>query len=225
MNKTEIVFENDEIFVINKSAGVSVQGGEGVSHPLDEEFSKQVGFKVFLVHRLDKETSGLMIVAKNAAAAAKWIPLIAGKSVTKEYHALCFGKPSVNGKTCKKGTLTDSVTKSGRELSAVTHFEVAETKTAEITRSDGKKDEIELSLVHLTLGTGRTHQIRIHLAKAGSPVVGDDRHGDFRLNKAARKIGLKKLCLCATRLTLPLGGEKRVFEIPLPPHFSFGPEQ
>ena len=64
MKTTEIIYENEEIIVINKAAGVSVQGGAGIAHPLDEELSKQMGDKIYLVHRLDKKTSGLMVVAK-----------------------------------------------------------------------------------------------------------------------------------------------------------------
>ena len=85
-----IIYDNSEIFIINKKAGMSVQGGEKVSHPLDEELSRQTGQKVYLVHRLDKDTSGLMIVAKTPAAANKWTKLIGSKEVEKEYIAICI---------------------------------------------------------------------------------------------------------------------------------------
>ena len=82
-------------------------------------------------------------------------------------------------------------------------------------------EKIELSLVHLKLETGRMHQIRIHLAKSGCPIAGDDKHGNFRLNKVLRKIaGVKSLLLCSFRLVLPLDEGKREFEIDLPSHIK-----
>ena len=87
MNTVPILYENDEIYVINKPAGLAVQGGQGVAHSLDEDFAKQVGQKVYLVHRLDKDTSGLMVVAKSSFAAGMWTKLISSKAVKKEYIA------------------------------------------------------------------------------------------------------------------------------------------
>ena len=87
-----IIYENDEIYIINKPAGLAVQGGQGVTHSLDVEFPKQVGSKVHLVHRLDKDTSGLMIVAKNPAAAGKWtkIGFFCGLTIILLYVLLVF---------------------------------------------------------------------------------------------------------------------------------------
>lgn len=229
MLKIPIVFENDEIFVINKPAGISVQGGEGVAHPLDSEFSKQVGFKVHLVHRLDKETCGLMIVAKSAEAASKWIKMISSKLVQKEYAAVCFGEPEIGGKKKKSGVIFGNVEKNGREQAAETFFEVLEIKkiNKEYEKQDDKgviqkaKAEFTLSRLKLVLGTGRMHQIRIHMAQAGSPIVGDDKHGNFKLNKLAKKtLKIKNLLLCSKKITLPLGGVPKTFEIELPEYFQ-----
>ena len=216
-----IVYEDDEILLINKPAGVSVQGGAGIAHPLDEELAKQVGYKVHLVHRLDRETSGLLVVAKHPVAAKKWISLIATKQVQKEYTAICFGVPLLNGKTTRQGTITDTVTKQGREQSAVTHFTVEETVRIPVSEATAAgTDELTLSRLHLVLGTGRMHQIRIHLARAGCPIVADDKHGNFKLNKLAKKLlKVKTLCLAATKITLPLAGKPRTFAVAVPSHF------
>ena len=234
MKEIPVLFEDDEIFVINKPAGVAVQGGEGIAHPLDEEFSKQVGFKVHLVHRLDKETCGLMVVAKNPKVASKWIELIASKQVQKEYTAVCFGEPLINGKKQKSGTISGSVIKKNgkneREQSAVTNFTVEEVKIVEIpVFSDNPEEDasklipLTFSQIHLKLGTGRMHQIRIHLSSVGAPICGDDKHGNFKLNKLAKKhLKIKNLLLCSQKLTIPTaGGKTKTFEIDLPQYFDF----
>lgn len=122
MQKTEILFENNEILVINKIYGLSVQGGSGVSHSLDQDLSKELGYKIYLVHRLDKETSGLLLVAKNPKAAAKWTNLIASKDVKKEYLAVSSSLPVINGKKMKSGTLESSVLAHGKTQNAKTFF-------------------------------------------------------------------------------------------------------
>lgn len=221
MNKISILYEDDEILLVNKEYGVSVQGGAGIAHPLDEELSNQLGYKIFLVHRLDRETSGILIVAKNSRAAAKWTNLISTDQVKKEYTALCFGIPVINGKPCLKGKLSGTVEAHGRLQDAVTFFEVV--KTGRVTLEPGEDNALcalDISCLHITLGSGRMHQIRIQMSKAMCPLLADDKHGNFRMNKKARKIGVKKLHLAATRLTVPVEGNYRTFEIPLPEHME-----
>ena len=84
MKQIDILFENDQILVINKPCGIAVQGGEGIAHPLDKELPAQLGYPVYLVHRLDRDTAGLMIVAKSPLYAAQWTKMIGGKLVRKE---------------------------------------------------------------------------------------------------------------------------------------------
>ena len=225
MKDVSIIFENDEILLVNKESGVSVQGGAGIAHPLDEEIPKQLGYKIYLVHRLDKETAGILIVAKTSAAAAKWTKLIQTEQVKKVYKAVCFGLPLINGKPAKKGCLTGTVEAHGRSQNAELFFEVEKSAKEKISSintetNEVSEKEIELSKIRITLGTGRMHQIRIQMAKAGAPLAGDDKHGNFKLNKIARKVGIKKLQLAATKLTIPVEGKPRTFEIPLPEHFK-----
>lgn len=247
MNLIPIIYENEEIIVINKAAGMPVQGGEKIVHSLDRELSVQMGYKIYLVHRLDKDTSGLMIVAKSSAAANKWIKLISSHQVKKEYKAVCIGKPKSSS-----GKIKENIEEFGVKKFAVTEYRLEKSffvspkkKPADFADSvenvSGKPleknqkiaaqpeksgglqngEKIELSLVHLKLETGRMHQIRIHLAKSGCPIAGDDKHGNFRLNKVLRKIaGVKSLLLCSFRLVLPLDEGKREFEIDLPSHIK-----
>ena len=247
MNLIPIIYENEEIIVINKAAGMPVQGGEKIVHSLDRELSVQMGYKIYLVHRLDKDTSGLMIVAKSSAAANKWIKLISSHQVKKEYKAVCIGKPKSSS-----GKIKENIEEFGVKKFAVTEYHLEKSffvspkkkpadssdsvenvsgkpleKNQKIAAQPEKSgglqngEKIELSLVHLKLETGRMHQIRIHLAKSGCPIAGDDKHGNFRLNKVLRKIaGVKSLLLCSFRLVLPLDEGKREFEIDLPSHIK-----
>ena len=216
MKAISILFENSEILLVNKEAGVSVQGGAGVSHPLDDELSAQLGYRVHLVHRLDKDTAGILIVAKTSEAAAKWIKLVAGESVQKEYLAVCLGVPVIGGRQQMSGVLEGIVEAHGRVQKAITHFKVEKTGSVALEGAG----EIPLSLVRVTLGTGRMHQIRIQMAGAGAPLAADDQHGDFKKNKLIRKAGIRKLQLAAVRLTVPLDGVQKSFEIPLPAHIQ-----
>ena len=206
MKGVTILFENEELIIINKQSGVPVQGGKGISSSIDENLSKELGYKIHLVHRLDRDTEGLMCIAKNAPAAAKWTKIIQSHQVKKEYTALCIGLPVLGNKVSEKGSIKSTIEAHGRLQEAVLNFDCL------------KKDQIEhegetipLNTLHVTLGTGRMHQIRIQLSQCGAPIAGDDKHGNFKLNKILRKHGLKKLCLCSSKLTIPLNGQNTVF--------------
>lgn len=212
MNSVQILFENDEILVINKPAGLPVQGGENITHSLDKDFSQELGYKIYLVHRLDKETSGLMIVAKSSFAASKWTKLIGSKMVRKEYIAICAGSMKN-----KKGVINENLLQHGDARNAITQYFVEEEKQFPITEG-----QITLSKIRLILQTGRMHQIRIHLSKQNCPIVMDDQHGNFKMNKIIKKeLKVKKMLLAAVKLTIPLDGKEKSFEIPLPEHFTF----
>lgn len=204
MKNIPILYENEEILVINKPKGLCSQGGSGVLHSVDVDLPLQIGKPVFLVHRLDKDTDGLMIVAKSSVAASKWIKLIGGKLVQKEYRALCVGSlPS------QKGKITTSVVQHGSEKPAVTHYFVENQESFTF-----EEKSYTLSTVHLKLETGRMHQIRIHLAKINCPIAGDDKHGNFKINKILKKQkGIKNLCLTSCKLSFPVNGKTLVFEI------------
>ena len=213
-----IIYENDEIIIINKPAGLAVQGGQGVVHSVDRDFAEQLGYKIYLVHRLDKDTAGLMVVAKNPVAAGKWTKLIASKIVKKEYLALCAGQLS-----SKEGIINETIVQHGENKSAVTKYRVEQEADILSGSDDGQQgvDKLHMSLIRLILETGRMHQIRIHLAKNGCPIAGDDQHGNFKLNKQIKKqLGIKKLQLAAVRLTIPLENKAVTFEIPYPFDFK-----
>jgi len=206
-----VLYENDEIYIINKPTGISVQGGQGISHPLDEEFAKITGRKVYLVHRLDKDTCGLMIIAKTPQAASKWTKLIGSKQVQKEYVTYCFGKLNKS-----KGVINDTLVQHGETKNAVTEYFVEKVFDIAFPPTEDRPEpkNITVSKVHLLLQTGRMHQIRIHLSKNNCPIIGDDQHGNFKLNKLLKKeLKIKNMLLCAKKLTVPLDGCNKVFEV------------
>lgn len=218
MNLVPVLYENEEIFVINKPSGLAVQGGQGVTHSLDVDFTQQVGMKIYLVHRLDKDTSGLMIVAKNPSAANKWTKLIGSKAARKEYIAICAGTLKQ-----KKGVIAEDVVQHGDDKTAITHYAVEKEWTVPVDNpAEGQPSEIAMTQVRLKLETGRMHQIRIHLAKQGCPIAGDDQHGNFKINKLLKKqLKIKKLLLCSVKLTIAQNGKDQIFEIPLPDYMIF----
>lgn len=216
MNSIPVLYENEEILVINKPAGLAVQGGNGISHSLDKDFSQTLGYKIFLVHRLDRDTSGLMIVAKSAFAANKWTKLIGSKAAKKEYLALCAGTLRN-----KSGVIKDDLIQHGESKSAVTYYNVEKQWNTSISPEYSQEiTSVPLSLIRLKLETGRMHQIRIHLAKQNCPIAGDDQHGNFKINKLLKKqLKVKRLMLASVKLTIPIDGKEMFFEIPLPEDF------
>jgi len=216
MNSIPVLYENEEILVINKPAGLAVQGGNGISHSLDKDFSEALGYKIYLVHRLDRDTSGLMIVAKSPFAANKWTKLIGSKVAKKEYLALCAGTLKN-----KSGVIKDDLVQHGENKSAVTYYNVEKQWNVEISPEYSQDiTSVPLSLIRLKLETGRMHQIRIHLSKQNCPIAGDDQHGNFKINKLLKKqLKVKRLLLASVKLTLPVDGKEMVFEIPLPEDF------
>jgi 23S rRNA pseudouridine955/2504/2580 synthase len=203
----ETLFENDEILIIDKPAGLPSQPGEKVGSSVITVVERDFGFVPFPVHRLDKETAGCMMVAKNAAAASAWSSLLAEKAVRKIYGAICVGGPKGDS-----GSYSEPFSIDGRIQSAVTRY-------ACLSRfgTDGEAGKA-FSFLKLELGTGRTHQIRRHMAMHGHPVAGDDKYGDFSLNRQLKKsFGLKHLLLWAGLLEIPGFPPIRAS---FPPHFT-----
>lgn len=211
MININIIHEDSEIYIINKPAGIASQGGEKVTSSIDTVFAEQVGQKIYLVHRLDKDTTGLMIIAKNPIAANKWTKLISSKSVKKEYLAICVG--SLKN---KQGIIKEDLIQHGAQKQAITHYSVEKEWNVQV-----EEENLTFSLVRLILETGRMHQIRIHLAKQNCPIIADDQHGNFKLNKLLKKhLKIKKLMLAAVKLTIPNPKNTDIYQIQLPEHMA-----
>lgn len=196
------LYEDDEILVIDKPAGLPTQPGAGVRVSLVEAVERDFGFRPCLVHRLDKETAGCIIVARDSRAASKWTEMLGGREVGKQYRAVVAGIPRG-----ASGSFDSAVRVRGESKEAHARWRLL-----------GSFGAGRFSLLELELGTGRTHQLRLQLAEAGLPILGDEAHGDFRLNKELRKsAGLRRLLLLSWRILLPGRGPVEAGE---PEHFA-----
>jgi len=174
-----------------------VQGGEGIKSSLDSILSEKIKPRPLLVHRLDRDTSGVILVAKTKEAAGSFSTLLANSGIiTKLYLGICSGviEPA-------EGAIKFSLDVKGKGRSRTKK----ESETNYKLLSSGSLGEVPCSLLELKLGTGRMHQIRRHLALISHPLLGDDKYGDFALNKNLKaRLGLKSLCLHASRLVIPV---------------------
>jgi 23S rRNA pseudouridine955/2504/2580 synthase len=210
-----IVHEDPAILVVDKPSGVAVHGGSGVSHGVIEALRAARPQAKFLelAHRLDRDTSGLLLIAKKRSALVELHRMLREGEVDKVYLAVVKG--NLAKKTLEmRESLHKYVTASGER-----RVSVHEEGRSAVTRVRRLKAAADYSLLEVELLTGRTHQIRVHLAHAGHPVLGDDKYGDFALNRTLAKQGVQRLFLHAARLGFrhPLSGESVKLESPLPP--------
>lgn len=214
----DLAFEDDALIVVDKPAGTAVHGGSGVSFGVIEQLRRARPQAKFLelAHRLDRETSGLLVVAKKRAALVKLHDQFRDGQIGKRYLALVKGR-WLNQMQHVKLPLYKYLTEGGERRVRVSD----DGKTAHsIVRLVSRWQNF--SLVEVELKTGRTHQIRVHLAHLEFPIAGDDKYGDFTLNKDLQKTGLKRMFLHSTKLALPhpLSGELLELESPLPPELA-----
>lgn len=218
-----ILFQDDELLVINKPAGMAVHGGSGISLGVIEQLRAQYPDWKFLelVHRLDRETSGVLLLAKKRKALVDLHRQMREGSVEKRYFALIKGK-WVNIKQSVKLPLNKYLTADGeRRVAVVTNKHQIEKGIESHTIFTLQKSWEKFSLLEAELKTGRTHQIRVHLAHLGFPILGDDKYGDFSLNKQlakkSEKIVLPRMFLHAFKMVIthPLSGERLSLEAPL----------
>ncbi len=209
-----VVYEDDALLVIDKPSGKAVHGGSGVSYGVIEQLRAQrPDVRLLeLAHRLDRETSGLLIVAKKRSALTALHDMLREGRVEKRYLTLVPGRWA-NPLQHVKAPLYKYLTAEGERRVRVSDEGKPAHSVVRLVRRWGG-----YSLLEVELKTGRTHQIRVHLAHLGFPLCGDDKYGDFVLNKRLEGEGLKRMFLHAARLSFrhPLTGEALAFESPLP---------
>lgn len=212
-----VIYEDAHLLVLDKPSGVATQGGPGITVHIDmmlEGLRQEGGEKPRLVHRIDRDTSGILLVARTAGVAAKLAAAFRGRDVGKTYWAVVVGRPVPDS-----GVIDQPLAKIGAGGASLVVAADRDDEDAAAARSEyetldsaGKK----LSWLRLSPLTGRTHQLRVHCQSLGVPILGDPRYG----GKAARAEGFAdRLHLHARSLDIPHpAGGRLVVTAPLPPH-------
>lgn len=217
-----ILYEDDHLLAIDKPAGVAVHGGSGVSFGVIEQLrqARPTARLLELVHRLDRETSGVLLVAKRRPALTRLQDQFRDRETGKTYLALVAGSWPASRKVIDQ-PLHKYLQADGERRVRVVAKDDPDGMRA-ITLVKVARSLPGFTLLEVTIKTGRTHQIRVHLAAQGHPIAGDDKYGDFELNKALARQGLKRMFLHAWRLRLahPQTGETLSIEAPLPPELA-----
>ena len=206
-----ILFEDDGLIVLNKPSGIAVHGGSGVSYGVIEAMRKLrpelQGLE--LVHRLDRDTSGCLLLAKKRSALRQLHELIRSGDVGKHYLALCKGKWR-GGARDVDAPLRKNTLSSGERMVRVS----PDGKEA-LSRFIPKERFKAATLMEVELMTGRTHQIRVHAAHCGHPLAGDEKYGDKGFNQQMKELGLRRLFLHAHQVYFPWDGGRMEFQAPL----------
>jgi len=204
-----VLLEDEYLIAINKPAGVAVHGGSGVSFGVIEQLrmARPAAKFLELVHRLDRDTSGILLIAKKRSALKNLQDQFRERQTGKTYLALVRGQWPVRlkvlDKPLHKYVLDGSQAQAGERRVKIVARDDPDGMPS-VTLVKLRAASADYSLLEVTIKTGRTHQIRVHLASEGHPIVGDDKYGDFELNKtlarASAAPGLKRMFLHAWRL-------------------------
>lgn len=213
-----VLFEDDALLVIDKPAGVAVHGGSGISRGVIEQLRLERPQAKFLelVHRLDRETSGVLLLAKKRSALVALHEAIRSNQMEKRYLMLVCGvwkdqkrkvKLPLKKYTLESGERRVSVDPEGQHSETIFHL---------------RESFSEFTLLEAELITGRTHQLRVQLQHLGYPIAGDDKYGNYDVNKALAKRGLKRMFLHSyeTVIEHPLKGGPVKLTAPLPKELS-----
>lgn len=214
----EIIFEDEHIIVVNKPAGMVVHPAAGnwsgtfvnalLFHckSVKKEFSSGEELRPGIVHRLDKDTTGLLVAAKTSSAHKRLVQLFADREIEKHYLAFCIGRPG-------DGTIDLPIGRHPIRRKEMTICQEKGKRAVTLCKTLAYNERC--SLVSLKLVTGRTHQLRVHLKAKGAPILGDPVYGSEGVN---RKYGLEHQMLLAYKLSFPhpITGEAMNFKAPLP---------
>jgi 23S rRNA pseudouridine955/2504/2580 synthase len=225
-----LLYEDDVLLALDKPAGVAVHGGSGVSSGVIEQLrtARPAARFLELVHRLDRETSGILLIAKKRSALTGLQDQFRERETGKTYLALVEGDWPANKKVLDaplaRYLLPDGSAGAGERrvrVVAKDHPDAmrAVTLVRVLARLSLPGESAPMSLLAVTIKTGRTHQIRVHLASAGHPIAGDDKYGEAGRQRALHKLGLRRMFLHAWRLQFnhPASGERVALQAGLPP--------
>lgn len=209
--EASVIFQDGDFLVIDKPSGIASHGGSGISHGAVELLrAARPQEHLELVHRLDRDTSGVLVFARTRTGLVGLQAAIRAGEVTKQYLCLMLGHPS-RAKFDVNVPLRKSVLQGGERMVRVADDgKPALTFFREVDQYPGTR------LMQATLGTGRTHQIRVHAAHVGHPLAGDPKYGDREANKRFQELGLRRMFLHAAHLSFELDGQAYSFSAPLP---------
>jgi 23S rRNA pseudouridine955/2504/2580 synthase len=213
---SRILYQGAGVIVVDKPAGTAVHGGSGIEHGVIEAFRVLLPDErgLELAHRLDRDTSGCLVLARNRAALLELHTAFRDAVVAKTYDVLVYGAWPKKLRTVR-AHLEKFVTKTGERRVRV--------------QPDGKAARTEFTVVEsgeraswikAHPHTGRTHQIRVHSQVSGHPVVGDEKYASAEQLAQSRALGVRRLCLHASSVMLPVEGRMRRFDAPLPDDFT-----
>jgi 23S rRNA pseudouridine955/2504/2580 synthase len=207
-----VIYEDERFLVLNKPAGIAVHGGSGINYGVIEalRIMRPDEPHLELVHRLDRETSGCLMISKQRSVLRILHELILNNRVDKRYLALVSGSWRKGRRVADVPLLKNTLRSGERVVRPDPEGKPAETRFKRLARFP------QATLVEVELITGRTHQIRVHSAWLGSPVLGDEKYGDDEANRHLKALGLKRLFLHAESLRFQWPGEKRQFQVKAP---------
>lgn len=207
-----LLYEDERVLVLNKPAGLAVHGGSGISQGVIETLrAMRPGVDLELVHRLDRDTSGCLLVSKRRSALRQLHAQLRDGSVDKRYLALLCGRLPEPEVELSMALRTDRV-RGGERVVRIDPSAGKPSRTWFRTRQTFGA----LTLVEAELDTGRTHQIRVHAAHLGAAVAGDSKYGDPVDNERLRRLGLKRLFLHAARLRFRAREDGPMVEVSAP---------
>ena len=217
-----LLLEDDALMAIDKPSGVAVHGGSGVSFGVIEQLrqARPQAKLLELVHRLDRETSGILLVAKKRSALKHVQDQFRERETGKTYLALVQGNWPEKLKVIDSSLLKYLLPDGERRVKVTAPDDPDGMRSITLVKVSERLQAC--TLLEVTIKTGRTHQIRVHLASQGHPIAGDDKYGDFEWNKALSKQGLKRMFLHAWRLqfTHPVTGKRIELKSALPPELQ-----
>ena len=216
------LMEDEHLLAIDKPAGVAVHGGSGVSFGVIEQLrqARPQARLLELVHRLDRETSGILLVAKKRSALKHLQDQFRERETGKTYLALVQGEWPERLKVIDQPLHKYLLPDGERRVKVTTPDDPDGMRSITLVKVAQRLQGC--TLLEVTIKTGRTHQIRVHLASQGHPIAGDDKYGDFEWNKALYKQGLRRMFLHAWRLQFnhPASAERVALQAELPPELQ-----
>jgi 23S rRNA pseudouridine955/2504/2580 synthase len=212
--ETSILYEDDHILVLNKPEGLAVHSGSGLRYGVIDVIRLLRNDEIELVHRLDRDTSGCLLLAKNRPALLEMQRMLQNNTMQKHYIALVKGHWNSKIRSVNLLLKKQTMSNGERRVYVDASGQVAETHINKITHYTTQG--IEYSLLNIKLLTGRTHQIRVHCQSQHHEIAGDDKYGEREFNKQIKSLGCQRLMLHASRLEIPVNAHTKDLVIVAP---------